>query len=150
VVSCQFPPRSRRFAASQSLWRFSGWGNPGPTPPATLPRAPWRNASIIGLIMASFFAAGVVTQFFLGIWPTSSPPTGAGSQPGCLRSGFNDVPLTGRAPWFALTRIVQGASAGAIEVASMSAWRPSSPKRNAVGPSHRFLPRNSSASLLAR
>ena len=76
----------------------------------------------IGFIMAAFFVAGVATQFVLGrladrfgrrpilVW--SLVTYGVASMAYLL-------PVT--APWFALARAVQGASAGAIEVASMSA-----------------------------
>lgn len=78
--------------------------------------------TIIGFIMAAFFIAGVATQFFLGrladrfgrrrILVISLITYGLASMTYLL-------PVT--APWFALTRAVQGASAGAIEVASLSA-----------------------------
>jgi DHA1 family multidrug resistance protein-like MFS transporter len=78
--------------------------------------------SVIGLIMASFFLAGVITQYFLGHLADKF-----GRRPVLIASlvayGFASMtyllPLS--APWFVLTRVVQGASAGAIEVASMSA-----------------------------
>ena len=78
--------------------------------------------SIIGLIMASFFVAGVITQFFLGHLADKF-----GRRPVLMFSlvayGLASMTylLPVAAPWFALTRVVQGASAGAIEVASMSA-----------------------------
>jgi DHA1 family multidrug resistance protein-like MFS transporter len=78
--------------------------------------------SIIGFIMASFFIAGVATQYALGhladrfgrrkIMMTSLVVYGFASMTFLL-------PVS--APWFSLTRAVQGASAGAIEVASLSA-----------------------------
>jgi DHA1 family multidrug resistance protein-like MFS transporter len=78
--------------------------------------------TIIGFIMSAFFVAGVATQFFLGrladkfgrrlILVVSLVTYGIASMTYLL-------PVT--APWFALTRAVQGASAGAIEVASLSA-----------------------------
>ncbi|MGH3733969.1 MAG: MFS transporter [Acidimicrobiales bacterium] len=78
--------------------------------------------SIIGLVMASFFLAGIVTQFAFGhladkfgrrrLLVLSLVTYGFASMTYLL-------PIS--APWFALTRCVQGASAGAIEVASMSA-----------------------------
>ncbi len=78
--------------------------------------------TIIGFIMSAFFIAGVATQFFLGrladkfgrrlILMVSLVTYGVASMTYLL-------PVT--APWFALTRAVQGASAGAIEVASLSA-----------------------------
>ena len=78
--------------------------------------------TMIGFIMASFFIAGVATQFALGhladkfgrrpILVASLVAYGVASMAYLL-------PMS--APWFALARSVQGASAGAIEVASMSA-----------------------------
>ena len=77
---------------------------------------------VIGLIVAAFFVAGVVTQYFLGhladkfgrrpVLITSLVTFG-------LASMTYALPLS--AVWFTLTRVVQGASAGALEVASMSA-----------------------------
>ncbi len=78
--------------------------------------------SVIGFIMASFFVAGVATQFFLGRLADKF-----GRRPILVVSlvayGFASMTylLPVAAPWFALTRVVQGASAGAIEVASLSA-----------------------------
>jgi len=72
--------------------------------------------------MASFFVAGVVTQYFLGHLADRF-----GRRPVLIVSliayGFASMTylLPVAAPWFILTRVVQGASAGAIEVASMSA-----------------------------
>jgi MFS transporter, DHA1 family, multidrug resistance protein len=78
--------------------------------------------SVIGLVMASFFVAGIATQFAFGhladkfgrrrLLVLSLVIYGLASMTYLL-------PIS--APWFALTRCVQGASAGAIEVASMSA-----------------------------
>ncbi len=78
--------------------------------------------TIIGFIMASFFVAGVATQFALGhladrfgrrpILITSLVIYGVASMTYLL-------PVV--APWFALTRAFQGSAAGAIEVASLSA-----------------------------
>lgn len=78
--------------------------------------------TIIGLIMAAFFVAGVATQFSFGhladrfgrrrLLVMSLVVYGLASMTYLL-------PVS--APWLALTRAVQGASAGAIEVASMSA-----------------------------
>ena len=77
---------------------------------------------MIGLIVAAFFIAGVVTQYFLGhladrfgrrpVLITSLVTYG-------LASMTYALPLS--AAWFTLTRVVQGSSAGALEVASMSA-----------------------------
>jgi MFS transporter, DHA1 family, multidrug resistance protein len=78
--------------------------------------------TVIGFIMASFFVAGVVTQFFLGRLADRF-----GRRPiliySLLAYGVASTAylLPVSAPWFALARAVQGASAGAIEVASMSA-----------------------------
>jgi DHA1 family multidrug resistance protein-like MFS transporter len=79
-------------------------------------------ASEVGLVMASFFVAGIVTQFAFGhladkfgrrkLLVLSLIIYGIASMTYLL-------PIS--APWFTLTRVVQGASAGAIEVASMSA-----------------------------
>lgn len=78
--------------------------------------------SIIGLIMASFFIAGVATQFAFGhladkfgrrrLLIISLVVYGLASMTYLL-------PVS--APWLALTRFFQGAAAGSIEVASMSA-----------------------------
>jgi len=77
---------------------------------------------IIGLIMAAFFVAGVATQFASGhlsdkfgrrrLLVFSLVTYGLASMTYLL-------PVS--APWLALTRAFQGASAGAIEVASLSA-----------------------------
>ncbi len=78
--------------------------------------------TIIGFIMAAFFVAGVATQFGLGhvvdrfgrrqVLIASLVAYG-------LASMTYLMPLS--AGWFAGTRAIQGASAGAIEVASMAA-----------------------------
>jgi DHA1 family multidrug resistance protein-like MFS transporter len=78
--------------------------------------------TIIGLIMATFFIAGVATQFAFGhladrfgrrrILVVSLVTYGLASMTYLL-------PVA--APWLALTRAFQGASAGAIEVTSLSA-----------------------------
>jgi len=77
---------------------------------------------VIGLIMATFFLAGVATQFAFGhvadrfgrrkVLLASLCVYGVASMTYLL-------PVT--APWLAITRAFQGASAGAFEVASMSA-----------------------------
>jgi MFS family permease len=78
--------------------------------------------SVIGLIMSAFFVAGVATQFAMGHLADRF-----GRRPILISSlvayGFASMTylLPVSAPWFALTRVVQGASAGAIEVASLSA-----------------------------
>jgi len=78
--------------------------------------------TIIGFIMASFFVAGVATQFFLGRLADrfGRRPILVGA---LVTYGIASMTylLPVSAGWFALTRAVQGASAGAIEVASMSA-----------------------------
>ena len=77
---------------------------------------------VIGLIMAAFFVAGVATQFALG-----HVVDRFGRRPvlvvGLVVYGLASMTflLPVAAPWFALTRAVQGATAGAIEVASLSA-----------------------------
>jgi DHA1 family multidrug resistance protein-like MFS transporter len=78
--------------------------------------------SIVGLVMASFFVAGVLTQFAFGhladrfgrrkLLMISLVTYG-------LASMTFLFPVA--APWLALTRAVQGAGAGAIEVTSLSA-----------------------------
>jgi MFS family permease len=78
--------------------------------------------SVIGLVMASFFVAGIATQFAFGhiadkfgrrrLLVISLVTYGLASMTYLFHIA---------APWFALTRSIQGASAGAIEVASMSA-----------------------------
>lgn len=78
--------------------------------------------SVVGLVMATFFLAGIATQFAFGhladkfgrrrLLVLSLVIYG-------LASMTYLFPVS--ASWFALTRAVQGASAGAIEVASMSA-----------------------------
>src|ERR1019366_1247839 len=77
---------------------------------------------IIGLIMATFFVAGVATQFGFGhladkfgrrrLLVISLVVYGLASMTYLL-------PVS--APWLALTRAFQGASAGSIEVISLSA-----------------------------
>jgi DHA1 family multidrug resistance protein-like MFS transporter len=77
---------------------------------------------VIGFIIASFFVAGVATQFGLGHLADRF-----GRRPillgGLVVFGVASMTflLPVSAPWFALTRAVQGAAAGAIEVASLSA-----------------------------
>jgi DHA1 family multidrug resistance protein-like MFS transporter len=72
--------------------------------------------------MASFFVAGVITQYFLGHLADKF-----GRRPVLIVSlvayGLASMTflLPFAAPWFVLTRAIQGAAAGAIEVASMSA-----------------------------
>ena len=78
--------------------------------------------TIVGFVMAAFFVAGVLTQFGLGhvadrfgrrrVLITSLIVYGLASMTFIL-------PVS--APWFALSRAVQGSAAGAIEVASLSA-----------------------------
>lgn len=77
---------------------------------------------VIGLIVASFFLAGVATQFFLGR---------LADQFGrrlilvgglvCYGIASMTYVFPVHAEWFTLSRILQGASAGAIEVASLAA-----------------------------
>ncbi len=78
--------------------------------------------TIVGFVMAAFFVAGVLTQFGLGhvadrfgrrrVLITSLIVYGLASMTFIL-------PVS--APWFALSRAIQGSAAGAIEVASLSA-----------------------------
>jgi DHA1 family multidrug resistance protein-like MFS transporter len=78
--------------------------------------------TIIGFIMAAFFVAGVATQFTLGRLADQfgrRPILIASLVAYAIASMAYLLPVS--APWFALARAVQGASAGAIEVASMSA-----------------------------
>jgi MFS family permease len=78
--------------------------------------------SVIGLIMASFFIAGVGTQFFLGHLADKF-----GRRPVLIVSlvAYGLASMTYLLPvtalWFVVARVIQGSSAGAIEVASMSA-----------------------------
>ena len=77
---------------------------------------------IIGLIVASFFLAGVATQFGLGRLTDAygrRPILVGGLVLYGLASMTYVLPL--QASWFTMTRIFQGGAAGAIEVASMSA-----------------------------
>jgi MFS family permease len=78
--------------------------------------------TIIGFIMAAFFVAGVATQFTLGRMADRfgrRPILIASLVAYGIASMAYVLPVT--APWFTLARVVQGVSAGAIEVASMSA-----------------------------
>ena len=78
--------------------------------------------SVVGVVMASFFVAGVATQFAFGhladrfgrrkLLMVSLVAYGVASMTYLL-------PLA--APWFIVTRVFQGAAAGAIEVTSLSA-----------------------------
>ena len=77
---------------------------------------------VIGVIVASFFVAGVATQFYLGRLADRfgrRPILVGGLVLYGLASMTYVFPL--QAQWFTISRILQGASAGAIEVASMSA-----------------------------
>lgn len=78
--------------------------------------------TIIGLIMASFFAAGVVSQYFFGHLADKfgrRPILVASLTVYALASCLYIVPM--HAGWFIVARIFQGAAAGAFEVASLSA-----------------------------
>jgi MFS family permease len=77
--------------------------------------------TVIGFIVASFFVAGVASQFALGHMADRF-----GRRPillgGLVVYGVASMTflLPVSAPWFALSRGLQGAAAGAIEVASLS------------------------------
>lgn len=78
--------------------------------------------TVIGFIMSAFFFAGVATQFGFGRLADKfgrRPVLVASLIVYAIASMVYLLPVS--APWFALARAVQGASAGAIEVASMSA-----------------------------
>jgi DHA1 family multidrug resistance protein-like MFS transporter len=78
--------------------------------------------SVVGLVMASFFVAGVATQFAFGhladrfgrrkLLIVCLVVYGLASMTYLFRLA---------APWFVATRVLQGAAAGAIEVTSLSA-----------------------------
>ena len=78
--------------------------------------------TIVGYIMAAFSIAGLASQFLTGRFADKH-----GRRPimiiGLMVYGLASMtylfPVS--APWFIITRIFQGVSAGAIEVASMSA-----------------------------
>lgn len=76
---------------------------------------------VVGLIVAAFFVAGVVTQYFLGHLADRfgrRPVLVISLVAYGLASMTYVLPL--HATWFILARAVQGASAGALEVASMA------------------------------
>ncbi len=78
--------------------------------------------SVIGVVIASFFVAGLLTQFVVG---HLSDRFGrrrilVGGLVAYALASFSFI-LPMSAPWFALSRAVQGVGAGAIEVASLSA-----------------------------
>ncbi len=76
----------------------------------------------VGFVMSAFFVAGLLTQFVVGHMADRF-----GRRPmlvtGLLAYGLASVTylLPVAAPWFTLSRAIQGAGAGAIEVASLSA-----------------------------
>ncbi|MCU1362613.1 MAG: hypothetical protein JWM55_441 [Acidimicrobiaceae bacterium] len=78
--------------------------------------------SLVGLVMAAFFVAGVLTQFVFGHLADKF-----GRRKllilGLVTYGLASMTylLPVAAPWLGLTRALQGASAGAIEVTSLSA-----------------------------
>ena len=78
--------------------------------------------SVIGLVMATFFIAGVATQFAFGHladkFGRRRPLVASLVTYGVASMAFL-LPVS--APWLAITRALQGASAGAIEVTSLSA-----------------------------
>ncbi len=78
--------------------------------------------AVIGLIMAAFFAAGVVTQFAFGHLADrfGRRRVLVGSLVVYAFASMTYL-LPVSAPWLALTRAVQGATAGSIEVASLAA-----------------------------
>ncbi len=78
--------------------------------------------TIVGYIMAAFSIAGLASQFLTGHYADRH-----GRRPimiiGLVVYGVSSMTylLPFNAPWFIVTRVFQGVSAGAIEVASMSA-----------------------------
>lgn len=78
--------------------------------------------SVIGLVMATFFVAGVATQFAFGHladkFGRRRPLVASLVTYGIASMAFL-LPIS--APWFAIARALQGASAGAFEVTSLSA-----------------------------
>jgi MFS family permease len=78
--------------------------------------------TIVGYIMAAFSIAGLASQFLTGHYADRH-----GRRPimiiGLVVYGVSSMTylLPVNAPWFIITRVFQGVSAGAIEVASMSA-----------------------------
>ena len=79
-------------------------------------------STIVGYIMAAFSIAGLASQFLTGHYADRH-----GRRPimiiGLVVYGVSSMTylLPFNAPWFIVTRVFQGVSAGAIEVASMSA-----------------------------
>jgi len=78
--------------------------------------------SVIGFIMATFFFAGVATQFFMGrladIYGRRVIMVGSLVLYGVASMAYL-LPVS--APWLAIARALQGVSAGAIEMSSLSA-----------------------------
>jgi hypothetical protein len=107
--------------------------------------------SVVGVVMASFFVAGVATQFAFGHWPTGSGDADYSSQPRGLRTGQHDVPLPvsprgsrspGRVPGSVGRRDRSGVDVGGGLALSR--------ERSAVARSRRSSPPSSSVSRSGR
>ncbi len=78
--------------------------------------------TVIGMIMSAFFVAGVATQFALGhLVDRFGRRVVLLSSLGLYGVASMTYLLPVSAPYFIVTRVAQGAAAGAIEVASLSA-----------------------------
>jgi DHA1 family multidrug resistance protein-like MFS transporter len=78
--------------------------------------------SVVGVVVSAFFVAGLATQFVVGHLVDRFGRRRllvAGLLAYAVASATFVLPIS--APWFALSRAVQGIGAGAIEVASLSA-----------------------------
>jgi len=137
---------NRRCDASRSSWRSSGWRDAG------LPcsRSSSNTAAAYRrhrFIMASSLSPASSPSFSWVAWLTDRTTTDTNLQPHRLRHREHAYLLPVSAPWFALARAVQGASAGAIEVASMSAVAALFTETNEVAPYRASSPPSYSVSL---